>query len=1037
MTPFVHLHVHSLYSPMRGVSSLEDLCSAARAQKAESLALTDTNGLYGAVRFVELARENRLKPILGAALVHGVRRAVCLVKDTEGYANLCRLVSARHCDAGFDLVAAVARYRRGLIVLTDDLPALAAWQKDARADLYVELTPGPRMHEALKFSRAAGLPPAATNRVHCAAREGHALHRLLRAIDSNTTLSRLPGDECAGPERWLMPPEALETYYAHVPEALANTVEIAAACRTDWDFKNAIFPAFRALSDAEAFAVLREKTYAGARRRYPELSFPVRERIERELGIIREKGFSHYFLVVEEIARGRDTCGRGSAAASIVSYCLGITDVDPVHHNLLFERFLNSARNDPPDIDIDFPWDERDDVVQWVFEHYDGDPRRPGRVAMVANQNTLALRGALREVAKVYGMAPEEIAGAAPAILKRLDFLRLAESPAAEEWAGALSELKEFTDPWPEIVERAFRVEGHFRNLGLHCGGIVIVPDEIRKYAPVEISAKKIPMLQWEKDQVEDAGLVKIDLLGNRSLAVVRDALKALKENSGIDLKDSGWDPIADEKTEDTIRRGDTIGCFYIESPATRLLLKKLWTKMPEKLRQTADVFDYLVMVSSLVRPASIRFVNDFVRRAHGESYVPLHEELEKTLTDTHGIMVYQEDVTLVARALAGFSLADGEQLRKILNKKHKRLQLRDYCERFYRGAAKKGVSPEEIDTIWEMILSFGGYSFCKPHSASYAKLSFKCAYLKAHHPAEFIAAVISNRGGFYPTFAYVSEAWRQGLKFLPPDINAGVWAYTAAGKNIRLGFMQIKGLEEDFVRRVIAEREAGPFQSLSDFWARARPGLAEARLLIKAGCFDAVAAGLTRPGLLWRAHALAAGKGDGGLYGRGRGKPDRLPNPPDYSPERKLADETEVFGFPISRHPLAGAAALAGKHVPARDLALHAGESIAMLGRLVSEKMTQTKKGDVMEFVTFEDATGIYEATFFPGAYRRHYRLLAGGDLYLLRGQVEEEFGTFTLNVARLERLDIRLDARAGAAILKSGGAHGYQAAETDPICG
>ncbi len=1012
---------------MRGVSSLDDLCRAARAQNAGTLALTDTNGLYGAVRFVETARAHGLAPILGAALVHGGRRALCLVKNAAGYANLCRLVSALHSDADFALLAAVARHRGGLIVLTDDLPALAAWQKSSAEDLYVELTPGPRMHEAVRFSRAAGLPPVATNQVHFAAAGGYALHRLLRAIDLNTTLSRLPESECAGPERWLMPPEVLETYYAHVPEALANTVKIAAACRTDWDFKETIFPAFRALSDAEAFAALREKTYAGARRRYRELGSQVRERIERELGIIREKGFSHYFLVVEEIARGRTTCGRGSAAASIVSYCLDITDVDPIRHNLLFERFLNSARNDPPDIDIDFPWDERDAVVDWVFKNYDGDKERPGRVAMVANQNTLALRGALREVAKVYGMAPEEIGAAASAILKRLNFLRLAENPAAETWAGALCELKEFADPWPEIVERAFQVEGHFRNLGLHCGGIVIVPDEIRKYAPVEISAKKIPMLQWEKDQVEDAGLVKIDLLGNRSLAVVRDAVKALKENSGIDLEGSGWDPSADEKTRDAICRGDTIGCFYIESPATRLLLKKLWTKMPENLREKADVFDYLVMVSSLVRPASIRFVNDFVRRAHGESHKKLHPKLEETLQDTHGIMVYQEDVTLVVQALADFSLADGEQLRKILNKKHKRLQLRDYRERFYRGAEKKGVSPEEIDTIWEMIMSFAGYSFCKPHSASYARLSFKCAYLKAHHPAEFIAAVISNQGGFYPAFAYVSEAWRQGLKFLPPDINASRWAYTAAGKNIRLGFMQIKGLEEDFVKRVIAARESGPFRSLNDFWARARPGLAEARLLIKAGCFDAVAAGLSRPGLLWRAHALAAGKeGDG------------LPNPDDYPEERQLKDEAEVFGFPISRHPLAGCAAkLAGKYVPARDLALHAGKSIALLGRLVSEKMTQTKKGDVMEFVTFEDATGIYEATFFPGAYRRYYHLLAGGDLYLLGGDVEEEFGTFTLNVRHVDRLD----ARAGAAILESdlsvGGAHGYPAAQNHPIGG
>jgi error-prone DNA polymerase len=256
VTPFVHLHVHSSYSPMRGVSPLEDLCRAARAQGAESLALTDTNGLYGAVRFVEVARQNALRPILGAELVHGAHRAVCLAKDAEGYANLCRLISERHCDKSFDPLAAVARYRRGLIILSDDLAALAAWREGAREDLYVELTPGPRMQQAVKFSRAAALPPAATNKVHFASAVGYPLHRLLRAIELNTTLARVPESQCAAPDSWLAPLSRLERYYAHVPEALANAVRIAESCRADWDFKETIFPAFRALSDGAAFALL-------------------------------------------------------------------------------------------------------------------------------------------------------------------------------------------------------------------------------------------------------------------------------------------------------------------------------------------------------------------------------------------------------------------------------------------------------------------------------------------------------------------------------------------------------------------------------------------------------------------------------------------------------------------------------------------------------------------------------------------------------------------------------------------------------------
>ena len=1012
---------------MRGVSSLEELCRAAAAQSATHFALTDTNGLYGAVRFVETARQHGLKPILGAELVHGAHRAVCLAKDAEGYANLCRILSERHCDKNFAAVGAVARRRRGLVVLSDDLAAVKAWSEQSRGDLYVELAPGPQMNDAVKFSRALKLPPVATNQVHFVKAEDYPLHRLLRAIDLNTTLSRVPDGACCAPESWLMPPPRLARGFVHVPEALANAAAIVDACRTDWDFKETIFPAFRALSDAEAFALLQEKTYAGARRRYGGLPDEVRERIESELAIIRDKSFSHYFLIVDEIVGRRMTCGRGSAAASIVSYALGITDVDPVRHRLQFERFLTRTRNDPPDIDVDFPWDERDDVLAWVFETYGGKGAALAKIAMVGNQNTLALRGALREVAKVYGIAPGEIDQNASVILKRLNFLRMAESPEGESWAESLCELREFAAPWPEILDRAFRVVGHFRNLGLHCGGIVVVPDEIRKYVPVEISAKKIPVLQWEKDQVEDAGLVKIDLLGNRSLAVVRDALAAIKANAGIALDYHTWNPVDDAKTQDAICRGETIGCFYIESPATRLLLKKLWTKMPEHLKDKADVFEYLVAVSSLVRPASIAFVNDFVRRAHGAPYDPLHPLLEKALAETHGIMVYQEDVANVAVALADFTPTEGEHLRKILNKKHKQLQLKDYRERFFRRAIEKEVAPATVERVWKMIMSFAGYSFCKPHSASYARLSFKCAYLKTHHPAEFMAAVISNEGGFYPTFAYVSEARRMGIEFLPPDINEGAWAYTPAGKDIRVGFMQIKGLERAWIDKVVAERNAaGPFRSLSDFQARARPGLAALRLLIKAGCFDSIAGGLTRPALLWRAHALAAGK-----------EGDDLPAPRDFSEKQKLKHEIELFGFPLRRRALElYASPRLAACVPARDLARHAGKSIAMAGILVSEKMTQTKKGDLMEFVTFEDLTGIYETTFFPGAYRKYYQLLEGGRPFLLHGRVEEEFGTFTLNVARVERLDMR----RGAAILEVDSPewpHGSTAAETRSLGG
>src|SRR6185312_12655641 len=429
--PFVHLHTHSSYSPMSGIPTLETLCQAARKQGAEYLGLTDTNGLYGAIHFLGVAREAGLKPILGTELVHGPHRAVLLAKTPSGYANLCRILSARHCDRSFDFIKTVAQHRTGLVILSDMQRALSAWRKESKDDLYVELTSGLSLAEAVAFSRAYQLSPVATTRAHFLMPSDYQAHRLLRAIAENTTLSRLKADQCCDPSQWLMPESQLARAFPHVPEALFNTQRIAESCHTDWDFKQTIFPSFRQLSSSSAFETLRGKTYEGARWRYGALSAPVTERIEKELTVIREKGYADYFLVVDEIVRQAPrTCGRGSAAASIVSYSLGITHVDPIKHHLMFERFLNPGRHDPPDIDIDFPWDERPAILEWVFKHYGHQ-----QAAMVANQNTLATRAALREIAKVYGLPAGEIGKALNYHHWRADFVEIRPGMNVKSWA--------------------------------------------------------------------------------------------------------------------------------------------------------------------------------------------------------------------------------------------------------------------------------------------------------------------------------------------------------------------------------------------------------------------------------------------------------------------------------------------------------------------------------------------------------------------------------------------------------------------------
>ena len=405
------------------------------------------------------------------------------------------------------------------------VPLLAALRKVSDEALFVELSPGHALHRALVLARELRLPPVATSRALLLQPDDLHLHRVLRAIHLNTKLSRVGAADSACDADLLFSPAKMAEFFPHCPEALANSRRIASLCRTDWDFSRTIFPAFRQLRDDTAYRELERRSRKGALWRYGTIDEPVTARLDKELAIIRAKGFSHYFLVVEEIARQSErTCGRGSAAASLVAYCLGITHVDPIRHNLFFERFLNEGRTDPPDIDIDFPWDERDAVLDFAFARYGAQ-----RAAMVANQVGFKGRAALREVAKVYGLPETEI--------KQMTE-RISGFWKADSTAGAVNEHPLFQgEKLSAGLAGDYRcrppAQGQLRHLSLHCGGLVIVPDEIRRYVPVQVSRKGLPMIQWEKDQAEDAGLVKIDILGNRSLAVIRDALAAVKTNCG------------------------------------------------------------------------------------------------------------------------------------------------------------------------------------------------------------------------------------------------------------------------------------------------------------------------------------------------------------------------------------------------------------------------------------------------------------------------------------------------------------------------
>ena len=733
------------------------------------------------------------------------------------------------------------------------------------------------------------------------------------------------------------------------------------------------------------------------------------DRVDHEMKIIQDKNFAHYFLVVADITRkaGR-SCGRGSAAASIVSYALGITHVDPIKHRLFFERFLNPGRLDPPDIDVDFAWDEREQIVDYVFSRYGN-----RRAAMVANHNTYGARSALREVAKVFGLTDAEISRVTGKIgygwhLKHI-WKELANHP---KMRGI-----EFKKPWDDILSVAVKLEDHLNHLSVHCGGMVIVPDEIRRYCPVEISASGLQVLQWEKDAVEEAGLVKIDLLGNRSLAVIRDALALVERNDGRKIDYANWDPTDDPETVRIFYDGNTFGVFYFESPATRQTLKKVSSGFTFEEYSRLDHFHLNVVVTSIIRPASNQSIREWVARLHGEPWEPPHPLLRPVLEETLGVMVFQEQLSQSAMAMAGFDAAEADTLRKVVSKKHREKKLRDFHSRFVRGASERGVSEEKIEEVWQMMMGFEGYSFCKPHSASYTLVAYKSAYLRAHYPAEFMAAVISNGGGYYSTFGYLSEARRMGIKILPPDITESDIKYTGKDRAIRVGLMQLKDLSQEGVEFIVRERSKhGPFTSLDHFLLRTsgHVHLQDVRVLIKAGCFDSIANGGTRPALMWQALRFfdtPASHSSLDLFESPVHPPRVSPplSPSPYPRSLMLKHELDTLGFYLSIHPLDRYRdALRGLHyVSACDLHLHVGEHVTTIGWLVTGKTVQTKDGDPMKFVSFEDTTGIYETVFFPKVYHRFCHMLSEMRPYLLKGKVEQDFGSISLTVHQIGFLD------------------------------
>jgi len=997
------LGLRSAYSFLYGTSLPAAIAARAREYGATGLAITDRNGLYGLHAVLEATREAGLRPLAGAELVGTAGSVFAFVLDRRGFSRLCKILSDLRRGAGqkdrapsapFPSAALLALLRedaRGLALAGHD-PDLLQALAGRVPRLYAALTP--RTLRALPAARTLGLPLIALDDATFLDSPDRAAHAVLRAIALGKTVGTLAAADTADPEDLFLPSAAVERRLASWPEAIRAADDLVAENRFDRVFDGYVFPEYTGRgaqnpARTDPAELLRRRVYAGAERRYGELSDAILGRIEYELDIIERKGFSSYFLLMDDIvAMAARTCGRGSGAASIVSYALSITNVDPIAHKLYFERFLNLARPDPPDIDVDFPWDERDALIKAVIDRFGED-----YCARVANHNFFRFRSALRETAKAYGFSEGEVS--------RLE-RRLIEQE--DRTAGA--------EPvWTEILDLARRLEGLPRGLSMHCGGLVVCPAPVSRYAPTERSAEGYPLLAWEKDGTEAAGLVKLDLLGNRSLAVIRDALANLSE-TGIALDFDRVNPVEDAATVQALAAGDSLGVFYIESPAMRQLQKKTGR----------GDFDHIVIHSSIIRPAANRFIAEYVRRLKGGSWRPLHPRLETILAETYGILCYQEDVSKTAVALAGFDEVEADALRKIIAKKAGGERLAAFKQRFFTGCRTNGVAEETIDAVWAMMLSFDGYSFNKPHSASYAMVSFQSAYLRVHYPAPFMAAVLSNQGGYYRPQAYISEARRMGLAIVGPDINRsryryyGIPADAGTPGTVVVGLMAIADLSRPGAEALPAERDRhGAYTSLQDVSARIHLSRKDILALAKSGVFDGLEPGLSRPRQVRTLLRAAAERSGTKLLAFGSPADRKIlaaePDPVGYAPAsaEMLKDEFESLGFLRHHHPLIFWSRRLAKAPRINAAALDAwvGRRVALVGWPITRKEVWTKDGMTMNFMSFEDETALYETVMFPEIYARYRHLLFDQVPFHIIGKVQNDQGALCVEVAGLRRLE------------------------------
>jgi DNA polymerase-3 subunit alpha len=974
------LNCHTYYSFGYGTLSIDELFTEVKQKGYSAFVVSDINNTSAILDSLRLSKDYGIKPIPGIDFRNGIKQKyVGIAINNEGFKELNEHLSKHlHLKTNFDddappftnaYVIYPFKGYNGKILLPNEFIGISAKELKSfpfsKAKHY--------KHKLVVFQ-----PVTFIQKKHFNA------HRLLRAIDENTLLSKLSSEQQTTNDEVIPPLNELYYYFKGHEEAVKNTEHILKTCKVEFEFgklanKNKKFYKGSLTND---MAFLRSKCEEGLHYRYPNPDKNILERIEKELKTIEEMRFASYFLINYDIIRYAQHknyyyVGRGSGANSIVAYLLRITDVDPVDLDLYFERFINKFRTNAPDFDIDFSWTDRDDMTRYIFDAF-----KPDHTALLATYSTYQHDAVTRELGKVFGLPPGEI-----------DKLQKVKDE---------KDLKELDHINQLVVKYGYLLHGFPSHLSIHASGIIISEEPITTYTATSIPPKGYPTTQFSMQEAEDIGLYKFDILSQRGLGKIKDALGIIKENHKVEIDIHDVKKFyKDETVKSLLKIGKCIGCFYIESPAMRMLLAKL----------QADDYLRLVAASSIIRPGISKsgMMREYILRYRDKSKRDAARaelpQLYDIMKETYGVMVYQEDVLKVAHEFAGLTLEEADYLRRGMSWKFKqRNEFHLVKANFFNNCYAKNHPPDIIEKTWKQIESFANFAFSKGHSASYAVESYQALYLKAYYPLEYMVATLNNGGGFYRTELYVHEARLHGAEIIPPCVNNSNALCNIKDKNIYLGLAMISAFEQGSVKEVLRERELnGEFKGLYDFIKRVQISLDQLRLLIRAGAFRFT--GINKKKLLWEAHMMInplKKRTTNELFDI-EPKKYKLPKLSDSWIDDAF-DEIELLGFSLCS-PLKLLKDRLNNKLLSKDLKDHLNQTVEIIGYLVTTKNTSTSKGERMYFGTFLDQEGLWiDTVHFPPSARAYP--FRGPGCYILKGKVVEEFDHITIEVSEMKRL-------------------------------